>query len=101
MTCSGSSHEGANTATCARSGTGSPTGSRSAAPLGKARGKTNLCAPTKTDDDPDMLKSGHVESIGDTRIYNCSAKDGTANPHKLYGCLVHPVTAAVVAQWID
>lgn len=48
-----------------------------------------------------MLEFGHVESIRDTRIYNCYAKDGKANPHKLKGYLVHPVTAAVVAQWID
>lgn len=52
------------------------------------------------DDYKAMVKHDHLDSIRDTRIYNCWAKDGTANPHKFYGYLANPATAKIIADWI-
>ena len=57
--------------------------------------------PTMGDDFSDMLKFDFVETLQDAQIYNCFVKDGRSNPHKLYGFLVHPTTAGVIARWIE
>jgi len=48
-----------------------------------------------------MKKNGWIKSITDKKIYNCYAKAGVSNPHKLYGYLVNDVTGQAIADWIN
>ena len=56
---------------------------------------------TVSDDYTDMLKQRLIGDIRDHTIYNLSVRYGRSNPHSSVGYLIHPRTAALVADWLN
>lgn len=56
---------------------------------------------TVSDDYANMLKQKVIGDIRDHTIYNLSVRYGRSNPHSSVGYLIHPRTAALVADWLD
>ena len=56
---------------------------------------------TVSDDYSVMLKQKVIGDIRDHTIYNLSVRYGRSNPHSSVGYLIHPRTAALVADWLS